>query len=258
MCLKETCREEFVTKANVIHENKYDYSKTLYENAITKIIINCKLHGEFNISPNNHLNGKGCKICGIELSRISKVKSFDAYYREFIRIYGKKYDYSHVKWEGACNPISILCEKHGEFDVIPYLHKKGRECPKCSNRYSKISIDWLLFMEIVYSVEIVHATNIGEFLIPETRYKADGYLKSLNIIFEFHGDFWHGNPKVYDKSLINPRVGITYGELYQKTVMKSNIIKAKGYNLIEVWEYDWKKFTNGIICIQKKFKSRYK
>lgn len=50
----------------------------------------------------------------------------------------------------------------------------------------------------------------------------------------------------------------TYGELYQKTVMKSNIIKAKGYNLIEVWEYDWKKFTNGIICIQKKFKSRYK
>ena len=55
---------------------------------------------------------------------------------------------------------------------------------------------------------------------------------------------------------INPRVGITYGELYNQTKEKSKLLIDKGFNLIEIWENDWKKFIKSIIIIQKKYKNK--
>lgn len=57
----------FKEKSNIIHNNKYDYSKSIYENARTKIIIVCPIHGEFLQTPFKHLNSYyGCKLCGQE------------------------------------------------------------------------------------------------------------------------------------------------------------------------------------------------
>ena len=39
--------EEFINKANKVHNGKYDYSKVEYVNAKTKICIICPEHGEF-------------------------------------------------------------------------------------------------------------------------------------------------------------------------------------------------------------------
>lgn len=55
--------EEFVLKANKVHNNKYDYSKTNYINYRTKVCIICPKHGEFWQVPNNHLFGAGCPSC---------------------------------------------------------------------------------------------------------------------------------------------------------------------------------------------------
>lgn len=255
--LNEKCKREFIVKANTIHENIYDYSSTQYEDAVTKVNVTCKTHGIFSISPNNHLRGKGCPACGREYSSLARLKSFDEYKPEFIKLYGDKYDYSSVEWDGGSKPITVICKKHGKFYILPYLHKIGKECQKCSNQHSGISMGWLLFMEKRYLTEIQHARNLGEFVIPGTRYKADGYIESLNTIFEFHGDFWHGNPELYDENEMNPRVGITYGELYNKTIEKSKVILDKGYNLIEIWENDWKKFITTIIILQKKWRSQH-
>lgn len=249
--LKEKCKNNFEIKSNNIHNNVYSYTKSDYINACTKVIVTCKEHGEFYVTPNNHLRGKGCSECGKELTRISKIKPYKDYYDEFLKLYDNKYDYSLVNWKGSSYPISILCKQHGLFRIVPYLHKLGKECPKCSNRHSKISIEWLSYMEITYSVKISHAENRGEYLIPNSRYKADGYSKTINTIFEFHGDFWHGNPKIYNKTKINTRIGVTFGELYDNTIQKANYIKDNGYNLIEVWENDWKKFIKSIKILQK-------
>lgn len=55
--------EEFIKKAKKKHGNKYDYSKVNYVDAHTKIRIICPIHGEFSITPNNHLKGEGCPVC---------------------------------------------------------------------------------------------------------------------------------------------------------------------------------------------------
>ena len=74
-------------------------------------------------------------------------------------------------------------------------------------------------------------------------------------IFEFHGDFWHGNPNVYESQETNTIVGMTFGKLYEKTIMKEKKLKKLGYNLIVMWEYDWKKFINSIRILQRKFRN---
>jgi hypothetical protein len=54
---------DFINDAIQIHGDKYDYSKINYNNSQEKIIIICKVHGEFEQRPNNHLNGQGCAKC---------------------------------------------------------------------------------------------------------------------------------------------------------------------------------------------------
>lgn len=66
-------QEEFLFRAKSIHGNFYDYSKTVYVNAKTKICIICPIHGEFWQSSNHHLEGQGCKKCAIE--RTAKINS---------------------------------------------------------------------------------------------------------------------------------------------------------------------------------------
>jgi hypothetical protein len=53
----------FIVKANYIHQNKYNYSKSLYINNATKLEIECPMHGLFKQRPNNHLAGQGCPKC---------------------------------------------------------------------------------------------------------------------------------------------------------------------------------------------------
>lgn len=58
--------KDFIDKANIIHNSKYDYSKVEYINNYTKVLIICPIHGEFWQRPSNHLNNHGCPICKAE------------------------------------------------------------------------------------------------------------------------------------------------------------------------------------------------
>lgn len=55
-------KEEFVTKANNVHNFKYDYPDD-YKKYKIKIRIVCKIHGDFLQYPGNHLKGSGCPKC---------------------------------------------------------------------------------------------------------------------------------------------------------------------------------------------------
>ncbi len=57
--------DTFIEDAIIKHGNVYDYSKVVYVNAHTKVIIGCKDHGDFTQTPNKHLSGRGCHKCGL-------------------------------------------------------------------------------------------------------------------------------------------------------------------------------------------------
>lgn len=67
----------------------------------------------------------------------------------------------------------------------------------------------------------------------------DGYCESTNTIYEFDGDFIHGNPKYYNPEDTNGLTGKTFGELYEATLKKRETILKAGYNLVHIWEDDF-------------------
>lgn len=74
----------FIKKAYIKHNNRYDYSKTEYKGRKRKLTIICKIHGEFEQRAGNHLQGQGCKLCGLD--RMSdKIKSWTKNDDEFIK-----------------------------------------------------------------------------------------------------------------------------------------------------------------------------
>lgn len=54
----------FIKKAKEVHGNKYDYSQVVYVNSKTKVKIICDKHGIFEQTPDSHLRGTNCPICG--------------------------------------------------------------------------------------------------------------------------------------------------------------------------------------------------
>lgn len=55
--------EEFIKRATIKHNGKYDYSKVEYVNWFTPVCIICPEHGEFWQRAGDHLNGHGCDKC---------------------------------------------------------------------------------------------------------------------------------------------------------------------------------------------------
>lgn len=55
--------EYFIEKANQKHGFIYNYNKTTFKKATKKVVITCITHGDFEQTPNSHLNGSGCPIC---------------------------------------------------------------------------------------------------------------------------------------------------------------------------------------------------
>ena len=65
---KKLTNEEFITKCEIRHNYRYDYSKTVYKGANQKIIIICPEHGEFTQRASAHSGeqSQGCKECFLE------------------------------------------------------------------------------------------------------------------------------------------------------------------------------------------------
>ena len=65
-----------------------------------------------------------------------------------------------------------------------------------------------------------------------------------NTVYEFWGDFWHGNPDKFNPNDRNTKCGKTFGELYENTLKKRKLILDAGYSLIEIWESNYNNKEN--------------
>ena len=55
-------KELFIYKSKVLHGNRYKYIGE-YINQYTETTLMCRVHGEFNIVPYQHMRGVGCPKC---------------------------------------------------------------------------------------------------------------------------------------------------------------------------------------------------
>jgi len=123
---------EFIKRANNIHNNFYDYTKSVYKDTSTKLIICCPKHGEFEQTPGNHLSGHGCWYCMRENLVKTLTYSFDEWLYMAKKQHGDKFDYSKVDYINLNTPVKIICKEHGDFKQSPNTHLiSDYACPKC-------------------------------------------------------------------------------------------------------------------------------
>lgn len=141
---KKYSLEQFVSKVNSIHNNKYDYSFTDYINVDTKIKIICPIHGIFEQLPKSHLQGRGCPECGNILQANANLKDTSQFILEAKLIHGDRYNYSKVNYITGIKKVSIICSQHGKFTQTPASHLQGKGCPHC-NRVGYTRTNWIKF-----------------------------------------------------------------------------------------------------------------
>jgi len=169
-------REKFIDKASERHNNKYDYSKVDYSGYNVKVCIICPEHGEFWMTPQNHLKKKGCPKCALD-GRRKPIKQF---IEEAKTIHGDKYDYSKVNYINSRTKVCIICPEHGEFWQEPSAHINGCGCPKCSHRsYVYTTEEW------VEEARKIHGNKFD--------YSKVNYINNkikVCIACPEHGEFW--------------------------------------------------------------------
>ena len=122
---------KFIHKAKKIHKSTYDYSVSRYEKSDIPLIIKCSRHGNFLQSPNSHLNGRGCPLCGTERAKKKNSSDLKTFVSNAKTIHGDKYNYSNSNYINSKTPINIICPIHGEFSQTPIKHLIGAGCRKC-------------------------------------------------------------------------------------------------------------------------------
>ena len=198
---------DFIEKSIKIHNDKYDYSKVEYVNALTKVKIICKQHGVFEQIPNSHLNDSGCSKCGG--GYISNNCDFIG---KAIKIHYNKYDYSKVEYVNALTKVKIICKTHGIFVQIPNSHLNGSGCSKCGNSKGENEIMNILIDKCV----IFESQKTFEYCKNKHKLPFDFYLPEYNICIEFDGKQhfepinFFGGKDAFNKTKINDNIKNKY------------------------------------------------
>jgi len=143
--------KEFIQKANIVHSNKFTYSKTSYINNRTKVTITCKTHGDFEQIPNSHLGGSGCHKCYIANKTKPRIP-ISKYTDKAKIIFGNRYTYTRLI---GSKKVEIMCRIHGISIIDKSGHLQGQGCLKCGV-VTAIRKRRLVYSEVVSNLQRIH------------------------------------------------------------------------------------------------------
>ena len=174
--------EEFIERAKKIHGDKYDYSKSDAPTCKDKAIFICPIHGEFEQTWDNHINGRsGCPKC----AKCHKYTN-EEWIEEVSKKHNGKYDYSKTHYTKAKDKVIVICHEkdefgheHGEFEIRAGNHMAGVGCPKCAKKYKPTTEEWIKRAKKVHGEKYIY---------DKVEYTLSN--KKVLITCPIHGDFW--------------------------------------------------------------------
>ena len=162
----------FIQKAIELFGEKYDYSKVEYINGRKNVLLVCPIHGEFKVTPNNHLSKRtGCAICNeSKLERelvfilnrqevkYERLKRFNWLKRQSLDIFLPEYN------------IAIECQGAQHFKPVDFAGKGEKWAIQLFEQNRKRD-DRKLKMCLTNSIKMIYIVDNEEFL--ESKYHFD-------------------------------------------------------------------------------------
>lgn len=87
--------------------------------------------------------------------------------------------------------------------------------------------------KILYNDKNILKTDCGK------KIELDMYFPEINVAIEVNGDFWHMNPRFYNETDYNEKMGEYAKEIWERDEVKENVCKKLNIKLYTIWEYDW-------------------
>jgi hypothetical protein len=230
-------QNSFLERSNKKHGGLYDYSKAEIKSKKDKVVIICRIHGEFEQLPGNHIKGQGCPNCAQILKTQSQRYSTEEFVNSVSLIHGKKYDYTKVNYINSQTKVEIICPIHSSFYMKPNSHYNGQGCPKCGRieAIKNIILDYSVFLE---RAEKIHNNLYA--------YKEDTYINytSKMSVFCYEHGFFEQTPHSHISMKTGcPKCGI------ERTAKKNQIGWDAVHDLFLVthgnkYEYDQNSFVD--------------
>ena len=104
----------------------------------------------------------------------------------------------------------------------------------------KMAIEWLEWVAHKERIHIRHQLNNTEKRIGDRKLPVDGFHAQTQIVYQFHGCYWHGNDCALTRGKeIHEKRNKPTVELLEETRAHTEYIKSKGYRVLEMWECEW-------------------
>jgi ssDNA-binding Zn-finger/Zn-ribbon topoisomerase 1 len=242
---KRITQQEYINRANSIHQSKYDYSMTNYTTMADKITVSCPTHGLFEVLASNHvkqlktpstqhLAANGCPKCGV-LSVIQRNKQGRRPFADFVReaeeTHNGQYQYSEEGYRGVDNKVNITCPHHGVFQQQGSNHLRGTGCPKCKNSRGETQIARSLTTHgIPYMQQHSFEGCIGDAGKP---LKYDFWLPSINTAIEYDGE-QHFHPVRFHQGMTNEQAVQMFERTVRYDKYKDAFAETVGIKLIRI------------------------
>ena len=105
----------------------------------------------------------------------------------------------------------------------------------------KMAIEWLEWVAHKESIHIRHQLNNMEKRIGGRKLPVDGFHAETQTVYQFHGCFWHGHECALNRGKdFNEKRQKPMAELREETRANTEYIRSKGYNVVEMWECEWR------------------
>jgi len=180
---------DFIKNAQKVHGERYDYSKSHFVKSIVTTTVTCKIHGDFQISPNQHQNGSGCPTCSkLERGKKKAASARDAFLEKAKAVHGDAIDFTKTEYITAKEKAIFICPTHGEWEARPdnILHGKG--CPGC-RRQKTIEANKQKSLQAAKEFPS-KASEIHKSKYDYSKSKYISVHKKIEIICPEHGCFW--------------------------------------------------------------------
>lgn len=222
---KQLTQKEFLKRVENIKGLSFD--KTVYKNKREKVIVTCKIHGDYETTAEILLKGCGCRKCN-ERGKWN-LKKKETFIKQALEKHNNLYSYEDVLYKGCFDKIKITCVKHGNFEQTPSTHLNGSGCPRCKNSKGELLIyNYLNKNNFIFNTQKTF-NNCKDI----RHLKFDFYLESLNVCVEYDGEqhfrpaknnYW-GGQKGYENRVKRDKI-------------KTEFCQEKGINLLRITYQD--------------------